>query len=159
MEILVKLFIWIPWIKLGYTFMFHISWLHLLRKMGVLPMPSLCLLFIPFWVPFLFLFCCEILWVEYVKQWFVPTSTVLIMRATSCLWGLSLGMFPTLLHHIAGSAIWMLFWMEWSGNKQVSWAGWQNLLLQFILCTVIYTEMAIWKTNKKVTEHISSYFV
>lgn len=158
-EILVKLSIWIPWIKLGYTFMFHISWLHLLKKWGCYMMPSLCLLFILFWVPFLFLFCCAILWVECVKQRFVPIATVLIMRATSCLWGLGLGRFPTLLGHIAGSATWMLFWMEWSSNKQVSWAWWQNLLLQFILCTVIYIEMAIWKTNEKVMEHISSYFV
>lgn len=158
-EILVKLSIWIPWIKLGYTFMFHISWLHLLKKWGCYMMPSLCLLFIRFWVPLLFLFCRAILWVECVKQWFVPIATVLIMRATSCLWGLGLGRFPTLLCHIAGSATWMLFWMEWSGNKQVSWAWWQNLLLQFILCIVIYIEMAIWKTNEKVIEHISSYFV
>lgn len=154
---LVKLSIWIRGIKLGYTFMFHISLLHLL-KMGVLSMMPLLyfLLFILFEaIPFLF--CCAILWVE-------CTRCHLSLSPQSSSWGLlSLGARPGQVSNPVRPHSWFCHLNAILNgvikNKQVSWAWWQNLLLQFILCTVIHIEMAIWKTKRKVMEHISSYFV
>ena len=122
-EILVKLSIWIPWIKIGYTFMFHISWLHLLRKTELLH-DAFTLPFVYSRlsaIPFPILLCN---FVSRVCQAVIcPHLHSSHQRGLLVFGGLSLGKFPTLLCHIARSANAMLFWMEWSGNRWAERGG------------------------------------